>query len=143
MNKKNGSVYVPVRIGATQYAQLEKLSIQTKRSKSEIVREFIKKGLSVNSFEEDEKRILQLIKQALAEELDEPVERLAAITAKGTHTSAAAYFSLIEVIKLLVPEEEKYMVPTLAAKARRLGIEYLKSKPAKVDEFFEKNIKEN
>lgn len=139
--KKAESEKLTIRISPRQGEALEQLSRQSKRTKSELVRKFIDKGLSIDNFEQDEAKMLLAIRQAVALELEQPIERIAAIGAKGSQISSAAFFMLIHTIRLMTVEEERSGVDELAAKSRRLGIEYLKAKNESIDAFIENSLK--
>lgn len=135
MESKQTSTYVPIRISNHTNAQLEKLCATTKRSKSEIIRRFIEKGLTVEGYKQDEEQLREMIEAAVEKSVNPLGKRLAAMSAKTGWVSAGAYFLLIYTLRILVPEKDKPDIDHLAHNARRLGIEYLKSKDESVDEF--------
>jgi len=68
------------------------------------------------------------------------VERLASISAKATQISSAAYFLLVYLMRTLLPEGEREEADEVAAKARKLGIEYLKLRDKDIDTFIRSGI---
>ena len=68
----------------------------------------------------------QSIEEAVAKSLKAPVERLAAITAKGTQISAAAFFMSLYLSSQNLPPSQQAALDEVAARSRELGIQYLK-----------------
>ncbi len=69
------------------------------------------------------------------------VERLAAIPAKATHISGAAFFmSIFAAAQICTPAEQR-QIEEAAGTARELGIQYLKLKDRDIDAFLKEGVK--
>lgn len=135
---KEKSVEIHAYVSPKMDAEIRKRMEQSGQSKSEVIRSLLRRGLKAStpeSQDEEERRILQ---EALQAVLKPHVERLAAISAKGTQISAAAFFMGYQSGLLQLPEEMRAYYEEVAVTARKLGIEYLKlSKGKDIDEFVE------
>lgn len=135
---KEKSIEIHAYVSSKMDAEIRKRMEQSGRSKSEVIRSLLRRGLKASMPEgqnEEEWRILQ---EALQEVLKPHVERLAAISAKGAQISAAAFFLAYQSGRLQLPEEMQMYYEEAAATARKLGIEYLKlPKGTDIDEFVE------
>lgn len=98
----------------------------------------VDKGLAAGGYLPGVKELDTVVQEAVATVLRPAVERLAGISAKAAHISAAAFFLTLYSDRLLLPAEQREMMDDIAARARRLGIEYLKvSKDRDLDEWLE------
>ncbi|BDF70354.1 hypothetical protein CE91St41_24190 [Oscillospiraceae bacterium] len=69
------------------------------------------------------------------------VERLAAISAKATQLSGADFFLMVYLGTMLLPDGSRQQLEEAAARARKLGIEYLKlGKEKDIDAFIASGI---
>lgn len=96
------------------------------KTRSEVIRSLCEKGLVAGGYTSGVQEINATVKEALVEVLQPSVERLAAISAKAAHIAAAAFFLEVATNRLFTSEPEQ--IDAIAAKARRMGIEYLKLK---------------
>ena len=106
------------------------------RSTSAVYRSLVEKGLIAGGYRSGSQDLTALVRDAVLEVLRPQVERLAAISAKGTQISAAAFFLAAYNGRLVIPDYQKEEYDELAANARRLGAEYLKlSRDRNLDDF--------
>ena len=106
------------------------------RSKSEVLRDLVQRGLVAGGYVTGQQELGKLVQDAVTAVLRPQVERLATISAKATQISAAAFFMQIYTDKLLVEPDMQSEIDAIAAKARRLGIEYLRlAKGKDIDQF--------
>ena len=96
--------------------------------------------MKTEGYKVEDDRLYEMVKAAVAEISKPQVERLASISAKATQISSAAYFLLVCMMRMLLPEGERNEVDELAAKARKLGIEYLKLRDKDIDAFIRSGI---
>ena len=109
------------------------------KTRSEVIRSLCEKGLVAGGYTSGVQEINATVKEALVEVLQPSVERLAAISAKAAHIAAAAFFLQIVTNRQFAPEPEA--LDALAARARRLGVEYLKlKKDQDLDDWLEQAI---
>lgn len=120
---------------------ISKIAADQRLTKSDVLRDLVNKGLVASGYKQDEDALYELVKDAVKETVTPQVERLAAIGAKATQISSAAYFLLVYVARMYFPEGDREMVDEVAAQARQLGIEYLKLRQGvDIDEFIKGSI---
>lgn len=107
---------------------------------SDVIRKLVDKGMKTEDYKVEDDRLYDMVKSAVAEISKPQVERLASISAKATQISSAAYFQLVCMMRMMLPEEQHDEVDELAAKARKLGIEYLKLRDKDIDAFIVNGI---
>lgn len=139
---KKASEYIPIRVTAKMNELLEKTARAENKSKSLLIREYIDKGLRVDGFTQNERSMQDSIALAVKQVLDPAVERLASISAKNAWMSGAEYFLLIYALRILVDDEDLDNLNSLVENSRKLGIAYLKTKDASVDDFIKKALKD-
>ena len=106
------------------------------KSVSSVYRDLIHKGLVAGGYQPGEKDMAALVKSAVEETMKSHTDRLAAISAKATQISAAAFFMSVYTGKLVLPEDIRADFDEAAALARKLGVEYLKlPRDKSLDEF--------
>lgn len=135
MNEKQQSKYVPFRLDPETNELLERYAATHKKTKSDAIRSLLDKGMKSEGYKLEDDRLYDMIKTAVFQVTKPQVERLAAISAKATQIDAAAYFLLVSVLRLLLPEEAYADIDEQAAKSRKLGIEYLKLRDKDIDTF--------
>lgn len=117
---------------------VSKIAAAEGKTKSEVLRMLVEKGLAAGGYLPGVKELDTVVQEAVATVLQPAVERLAGISAKAAHISAAAFFLTLYSDRLLMPAEQREALDDIAARARRLGIEYLKvSKDRDLDEWLE------
>lgn len=103
-------------------------------------RELIEKGLIAGGYRTGGQDLTAMVRQAVQETVQPQVERLAAIGAKGTQISAAAFFLAAYNGKRELPPYLQEEYDELMTRARKLGIEYLKARDKSLDEFIGKAL---
>jgi len=134
------SIYVSFRLDSETNELLDRFAANQKRTKSEVIRMLLDKGLKTEGYKVEDDRLYEMVKAAVSEISKPQVERLAAISAKATQISSAAYFLLVCMMRMMLPEGERDEVDELAARARKLGIEYLKLRDKDIDAFIRSGI---
>lgn len=132
---KHTAAYIPFRCSQSTYEAIEKISVAQRKTRVEVVRELVDAGLVATGYKQDEEYQAKLIQDAVKAVLQPSVERLAAISAKATQISSAAFFMNIFASRLMLPTGEQDLIDQAAVEARKLGIEYLKLKDRDVDSF--------
>lgn len=133
--------YIPFRCDAGTEELIGKLAKEQKRTKSDILRQLVDKGLKSDGYKPEEDRAYTLVRTAVQEVMKPYVERLAAISAKASQIAGADFFLLVYLGGLLLPQQERQRMDEAAARARQLGIEYLKIKSdADIDRFIASGV---
>lgn len=131
--------YIPFRCSSEMAAAIGRIADSEGKTRSEVIRSLCEKGLAAGGYTSGVQEINATVKEALVEVLHPAVERLAAISAKAAHIAAAAFFLQIVTNRQFAPEPEA--LDAIAAKARRLGVEYLKlKKDQDLDDWLEQAI---
>ena len=139
--KSEKSAYRPIRCSKELDETLGRLAEQQHITKSEVLRNLVDKGLSATGAKVEDGEFYQLIQQAVKETMQPQIERLAAISAKATHISGAAFFmSIFAATRDATPAEQRE-VEEAAGAARDLGIQYLKLKDQDIDAFLKSGAK--
>lgn len=134
---RHQAAHITFRCSPEIEASITKIAIDQKKAKSEVLRQLVEAGLVATGYKEDTDHLAELIQTAVQTAMKPQVERLAAISAKATQISGAAFFMNIFSSRLMLPPTEQQLVEEAAARARKLGIEYLKLKDRDVDAFLE------
>lgn len=134
------SVYIPFRLDAETDEVLTRYAAGRRQNKSEAIRDLIDKGLKAEGVKPDDERLYNMVKAAVLEVEKPHVERLAAISAKAAQISGAEYFLLVYVLENLLRDDAGEEVSAVAARARQLGIEYLKLRDKDIDAFIRNGI---
>lgn len=90
MNNKETHKAINFRLDWDTAQQLEKYAISKNKSVSLVVREMIKKGLSVESYKEDESQILANMEESLKDVMSGYMERLISLQSKSSICSSIA-----------------------------------------------------
>ena len=134
--------YRPIRCSPELDHTLGQLAAQQHKSKSEVMRDLIYKGLAASGAAVEEDHLYELVKKAVEEVTRPSVERLAAISAKATQISSAAFFMGIYAATQTCDESEQQRIQEAAESARSLGIQYLKLKDRDIDDFIRNGSKQ-
>jgi len=139
--KSEKSAYRPIRCSKELDETLGRLAAQQHITKSEVLRNLVDKGLTATGAKVEDGEFYQLIQQAVKEAVQPQIERLAAISAKATHISGAAFFmSIFAATQGRAPAEQR-QIEEAAGTARELGIQYLKLKDRDIDTFLKEGAK--
>lgn len=136
VSDRHRASYIPFRCDTKTEELIGKLAKEQKCTKSDILRDLIDKGLKSDGYKPEEDRAYTLVRAAVQEVMKPYVERLASISAKASQIAGADFFLLVYLGSLLLPPDERQRMDEAAARARQLGIEYLKIKAdADIDRF--------
>ena len=114
-------MYRPIRCSADLDKTLGRLAAERSTSKSEVLRDLVDKGLIAIGAKVDDDYLYELVKRAVKEILKPQVERLAAISAKATQISSAAFFMGIYAASRNCPPAEQQEITEAAASAPGVG----------------------
>lgn len=134
---------ISVRILSDTYASLEALATSRRITPSELIREYIDKGLSVEATLADMDNIRAHIRAELESYLRPQVDRIIKCVVKGGITSSAGYFLTAKALADFVPPELQVEYEDALLESKKLGIAHMQVKDNKVEEFMrqsEKNL---
>ena len=131
---RNQLVKVDVKISKSKKEQLEKYANKYHNGNvSMALREFIDKGLSINSYKEEISFLRQMINEELEATLNPYMNRLIAISSKGAVMSASSHFALADVLYRFVPPEHRRNLEEALVENKKKGYVYITSKDYKVE----------
>lgn len=119
-----------------QYEALKKYAASKHLSMADIVRAFIQKGMSIESYTQEIDFITAIIRQEINIAIGGLSNRLAGLASKDLIMSAAAYYSTIAIIADLIDTNRYTTFREIEKKARRLAVEYTKMKLTDAEQLF-------
>ncbi|QWU13185.1 hypothetical protein SAMN04487895_11733 [Paenibacillus sophorae] len=130
------TVQITVKLPKKQYEALKKYAASKHLSMADIVRAFVQKGMSIESYTEEIDFITAIIRQEIKIAIDELSNRLAGLASKDLIMSAAAYYSTIAIIADLIDTNRYTTFREIEKKARQLAVEYTKMKLTDAEKLF-------
>ena len=135
MKKSNSDEHKrSVRFKAKSIEEMEKLAAIRGLTVSDIVREFVEKGLAVDGYKNDIDFITEIIHRELKEVLEPQVNRIVKLLMKIGKASAGTMYSNLKLVQLVTDEDEQAYFE-IVNKSLRLGVEYMKKKDVEVDQY--------
>lgn len=123
-----------VRFKAKSIEDMEKLAAARGISVSDIVREFVEKGLAVDGYKSDIDFITEIIHKELKEVLEPQINRIVKMLMKIGKVSAGTMYSNLSLIQLISDEDQEAFYEMIN-RSLRLGVEYMKKKDVEVDQY--------
>jgi hypothetical protein len=123
-----------IRFKAKSIEEMEKLAAIRGLTVSDIVREFVEKGLIVDGYKNDIDFITEIIHRELKEVLEPQVNRIVKLLMKIGKASTGTMYSNLKLIQLVTDEDEQAYFE-MVNKSLRLGVEYMKKKDVEVDQY--------
>ena len=126
--------FIGIKIPKDKKVQLEKYANKNYNGNiSMAIREFIDKGLSINSYKEDISLIREIINEELENTMNPYMNRLIAISSKGAIMSASSHFTLAEVLASLVEPKYRQTLEKTLTESKKKGYVYITGKDYKVE----------
>ena len=125
---------------------LDTLAAKNNTTTSELVRQFVEKGLSVDGYKQDVDFIATILRQELLavyhiEDIKAVVEqqtnRIAKMHMKSGKIDAAAFFLLIKVLMNLAHEGTEDEFDQMLNEAITLGVDYMQKKDFQINSFLQ------
>ena len=125
---------------------LDTLAAKNDTTTSELVRQFVEKGLSVEGYRQDIDFIASIIRQELMaiyhiEDIKAVVEqqtnRIAKMHMKSGKIDAAAFFLLIKVLMNVANEGTEDQFDQMLNEAIALGVDYMQKKDFQINSFLQ------
>ena len=104
--------------------QIEKLAIKKNVFASDIIREFVGKGLAVNGYEENIDTITAIIHQEIEASIKSLANRLAGMINRLTIISAAGYYANIAAVSDLIDKDRYSSFEKIEKLARKRALVY-------------------
>lgn len=137
MNNKIKVLRVKLSFDVTEDVnrQLETLAVKCNRSKAELLREYIDRGIGVDGLLGQEQQLRKIIRQELDNKMDDYMKRIVSISVKGSITSSAAYFLSAIALSDFVRPELRADFDQAVKQAKQLAISYVGLQDDTIDEF--------
>lgn len=125
---------------------LEKLAAKNHTTTSELVRQYVDKGLTVEGHKENVDFIATIIRQELQaiyhiEDIEKIIEkntdRLAKMLMKSGKISSGAFFLLIKVLMSLANDGSDDSFDQMMSEAVSLGVDYMQKKDFQINSFLQ------
>jgi len=121
-----------VRFKAESIEEMQKIAVLRKVTVSDIVREYVEKGLKVDGYKEDTDFITGIIHQELKEILEPQINRIVKMLMKIGKVSAGTMYSNLSLIQLINDEDQQAYFEMIS-RSLKLGVEYMKKKDVEID----------
>ena len=95
---------------------------------STAIREFIDKGLAINSYQDEITFLRRMIREELEATLDNDIKSIRALISKGAIMSASSHFALGEVLSSLVDPRYRRSLEEILTESKKKGYVYIVSK---------------
>jgi len=125
---------------------LDKLAVKNHTTTSELVRQYVEKGLAVEGHKEDVDFIASIIRQELTaiyqlddikKLTDHNTDRLAKMLMKTGKINAASFFLLIKVLQNLADAGSEDAFDQMLSEAVTLGVDYMQKKDFQINSFLQ------
>ena len=123
-----------IRFEAETMKEVQKLASLRNISVSDVVREYVKKGLAIDSYKEDIDFIREIVREELKDVLEPQVNRIVKMLMKIGKAAAGSMYSNLNVIQHITDREQQEFYE-MASRSLRLGVEYMKKKDTEVDSY--------
>ena len=123
-----------IRFKAKSIEEMEKLAAIRGLTVSDIVREFVEKGLIVDGYKNDLDFITEIIHRELKEVMEPQINRIVKLLMKIGKASAGTMYSNLKLVQVVTDEDEQSYFE-MVNKSLRLGVEYMKKKDTEVDQY--------
>ncbi len=123
-----------IRFKAKSIEDMKKLAAVRGISVSDIVREFVEKGLAVDGYKSDIDFITEIIHKELKEVLEPQINRIVKMLMKIGKVSAGTMYSNLSLIQMISDEDQEAFYEMIN-RSLRLGVEYMKKKDVEIDQY--------
>lgn len=122
---------------ADMLEQIEKVAAKRNVFASDVIRDYVNKGLSVTGYEDNIEFISGIIRQVVSAEIGKQANRLAAMLFKVGIITSGNYFLAVKMLSDVINPSMQEDFKDINSNARRLGIDYMKQSGVGVVEFLE------
>jgi len=134
------TIQISIKLKITDYFSLKKLSAKTNKPMSEIVRNFILQGMTIEKSKDDIDFIRKQIREELNSIMSGYMNRIIKLLVRiGTMTIAMCFFTSKVLYMLLSPYKEKFDYDDILSNAKKKAAAYLSMRDEEVEKAY-KNI---
>ncbi|OPX44465.1 hypothetical protein CLHUN_14580 [Ruminiclostridium hungatei] len=123
-----------IRFEAGTMKELKKFAGRTNVTVSDIVREYVKKGLTIDSYKEDTHLIREIVREELKDALEPQVNRIVKMLMKIGKVSAGTMYSTLNLIQTISNQEQQEDFE-MVSRCLKLGVECMKKKDIEIDNY--------
>ena len=155
--KNYETIQLNVKVTDSTADQIKRLAASNHITVAEQLRQFIEKGLNVNSYEQQIDLIASIIRQeilalpsagemvvqmerSLLASIEKQASRIEKMQMKIGKVSAAGYFLLIKVLLNMMGKNDPMEFAAMVEQAGQLGVEFMKQKNSTVNEILQDGI---
>lgn len=129
---KKGLKQLTVKVTEEKEQQLKKYANKYHNGNiSEAIREFINKGLAINSYNDETTLLRETINEELENTIEPYMERIISISVKAGVMSASSHFALAEVLEKLVDPKHRRILEEVLTENKKKGHVYMTAKELK------------
>lgn len=121
-----------IRFEAETIKEMQKVAALRSVTVSDVVREYVKKGLTIDSYKEDTEFVAEIIRQELKDILEPQINRIVKMLMKIGKVSAGTMYSNLNLIQLIDSLEQQDFFE-MVNRSLKLGVDYMKKKDVEVD----------
>jgi len=133
---------ITVKLTEKDADSLYKIAKQNHLSVAEQSRQFIKKGISVDAYQNDEEKILEHMKTALREVLDPQVERMVKISVKNAISSSVNLLYTSMMLYRICARDVRPKLEEFMEQARLMGIRFVQLSKGSIDDFLKSSMEQ-
>jgi hypothetical protein len=122
---------------AEMLEQIEKVAAKKNVFASDVIRDYVNKGLSVTGYEDNIEFITGIVRQVVSAEIGRQANRLAAMLFKVGAITSSNYFLSVKMLSDVINPSMQEDFKDINSNARKLGIDYMKQTGVGVVEFLE------
>jgi predicted DNA-binding ribbon-helix-helix protein len=126
-----------IRFEKKDMIELQKIASLRNISVSEVVREYVKKGLVITSYKEDTDFIREVVREELRDVLEPQINRIVKMLMKIGKVAAGTMYSNLNVIHQITDQDQQEFYD-MVNRSLRLGVEYMKKKDMEIDTYLSK-----
>lgn len=139
--KKQSITFYPSDLDA-----LEKLAVKRSSNISELTREFVRKGLALESSKEEVDLIASIIRQEISDVfqmddvkviVDHDTDRLAKMLMKIGKIDGAMFYLLIKVLMTMLNKGSRDDFECMIQESVKLGVDYMQKKDFQINSFLQ------
>ena len=123
-----------VRFELDTIKEIQKLAAQRNIYVADIIREYVKKGLTIDSYKEDTDLIREIVREELKDVLEPQINRIVKMLMKIGKVAAGTMYSNLNLIQTISDQDQQEYFE-MVNRVMKLGVDYMKKKDVEVDTY--------
>lgn len=129
-----------IKVPIQEAEALEKMARKNNITITEQVRRYIKKGMTVDAYQEDEEQILANMRSSLKTVLDPQIDRMVKITVKNSISSSVNLLYTSMLLYRMCKPDARQRLEQFMEDARVMGIRFVQLGKGSVDDFLKRSM---